>query len=155
MGGGHYTAYICYEYQNERYWLYTSDSFVERVDERQVLQCEAYILFYRKIELWSEHIWKLYIIFINVCAFERSVLINRLHFLFFFSAFFLMCLGILFLRFSLFSSLTKRLCSFICSLVIPLRDTLPFFVPSSSSLLSSSESSDPSLLSDSDSGFSS
>ena len=51
MGGGHYTAYVCYEYQNERYWLYTSDSFVERVDERQVLQCEAYILFYRKIEL--------------------------------------------------------------------------------------------------------
>ena len=50
MGGGHYIAYVCYEYQGTRYWLYMSDSFVERVDERNVLQCEAYILFYRRLE---------------------------------------------------------------------------------------------------------
>jgi ubiquitin C-terminal hydrolase len=47
MGGGHYVAYTCYEYQGERVWLYISDSFVERVDEKRVLSCEAYILFYR------------------------------------------------------------------------------------------------------------
>ncbi len=49
MGGGHYVAYTCYEYQGARHWLYISDSFVERIDERRVLQCEAYILFYKKM----------------------------------------------------------------------------------------------------------
>ena len=49
MGGGHYIAFTCYEYQGQRYWLYISDSFVERVDEARVLACEAYILFYQSI----------------------------------------------------------------------------------------------------------
>ena len=46
MGGGHYIAYTCYEYQGQRHWVYFSDSFVEKVSEAQVLKCEAYILFY-------------------------------------------------------------------------------------------------------------
>ena len=49
MSGGHYIAYTCYEYQGQRYWVYASDSFVERVDEQKVLNCEAYILFYQRI----------------------------------------------------------------------------------------------------------
>lgn len=34
MGGGHYVAYTCYEYQGQRHWLYISDSFVEQVEEK-------------------------------------------------------------------------------------------------------------------------
>ena len=49
MGGGHYVSYTCYDYQGQRVWLYISDSFVEKVDEKRVLSCEAYILFYRQI----------------------------------------------------------------------------------------------------------
>lgn len=49
MGGGHYIAYTCYEYQGQRYWVHISDSFVERVEEQRVLNCEAYILFYQRI----------------------------------------------------------------------------------------------------------
>ena len=51
MGGGHYIAYTCYEYQGQRYWMYMSDSFVEKVDEQRVLQCEAYILFYQSMQV--------------------------------------------------------------------------------------------------------
>mmetsp|Transcript_34795 Transcript_34795/g.25954 ORF Transcript_34795/g.25954 Transcript_34795/m.25954 type:complete len:123 (+) Transcript_34795:979-1347(+) len=29
MGGGHYIAYVSYDYEGKRYWLYMSDSFVD------------------------------------------------------------------------------------------------------------------------------
>lgn len=43
-------AYTCYNYQGKKYWFYMSDSFVEQIDERSVLNCEAYILFYQRLE---------------------------------------------------------------------------------------------------------
>jgi len=46
MSGGHYIAYTSYFYKGKRYWFYMSDSLVEQVDEKNVLGCEAYILFY-------------------------------------------------------------------------------------------------------------
>ena len=50
MSGGHYVAYTCYNYQGKKYWFYMSDSFVEQIDEHNVLNCEAYILFYQRLE---------------------------------------------------------------------------------------------------------
>eukprot|EP00347_Sterkiella_histriomuscorum_P016801 403351801 len=49
MSGGHYVAYTSYNYQGKKYWFYMSDSFVEQVDEKQALNCEAYILFYQRV----------------------------------------------------------------------------------------------------------
>eukprot|EP00347_Sterkiella_histriomuscorum_P024359 403331397 len=49
MGGGHYVAYVNYEYKEDNYWFYMSDTFVDRVDVDKVLACEAYILFYKRI----------------------------------------------------------------------------------------------------------
>ncbi|ESO98933.1 hypothetical protein LOTGIDRAFT_113814, partial [Lottia gigantea] len=45
-GGGHYTAY-CLNYINER-WYEFDDQVVTEVDVQQVINCEAYVLFYRK-----------------------------------------------------------------------------------------------------------
>ncbi|XP_046362270.1 ubiquitin carboxyl-terminal hydrolase 20-like isoform X2 [Haliotis rufescens] len=45
-GGGHYTAY-CLNYVNEQ-WYEFDDQYVTEVDVQQVVNCEAYVLFYRK-----------------------------------------------------------------------------------------------------------
>ncbi|CDW75691.1 ubiquitin carboxyl-terminal hydrolase 16 isoform x2 [Stylonychia lemnae] len=49
MSGGHYIAYTSYHYKGKRYWFYMSDSQVDQVDEKNVLSCEAYILFYQRM----------------------------------------------------------------------------------------------------------
>lgn len=45
-GGGHYTAY-CLNYINDQ-WYEFDDQYVTEVDVGQVINCEAYVLFYRK-----------------------------------------------------------------------------------------------------------
>ncbi|CDW88602.1 ubiquitin carboxyl-terminal hydrolase 16-like [Stylonychia lemnae] len=50
LAGGHYIAYTSYEYRNENMWFYFSDTFVDRVSEQDVLKCEPYILFYKRID---------------------------------------------------------------------------------------------------------
>ncbi|KAK7095088.1 ubiquitin carboxyl-terminal hydrolase 20-like [Littorina saxatilis] len=45
-GGGHYTAY-CLNHINEQWYEY-DDQYVTEVDVGQVINCEAYVLFYRK-----------------------------------------------------------------------------------------------------------
>ena len=50
LSGGHYISYASYEYRNENMWFYFSDTFVDRVKEEDVLKCEPYILFYRRID---------------------------------------------------------------------------------------------------------
>ncbi|XP_063424439.1 ubiquitin carboxyl-terminal hydrolase 20-like [Mytilus trossulus] len=45
-GSGHYTAY-CLNYVNEQ-WYEFDDTYVTEVDINQVMNCEAYVLFYRK-----------------------------------------------------------------------------------------------------------
>ncbi|XP_033732797.1 ubiquitin carboxyl-terminal hydrolase 20-like [Pecten maximus] len=45
-GAGHYTAY-CLNYTNEQ-WYEFDDQYVTEVDINQVINCEAYVLFYRK-----------------------------------------------------------------------------------------------------------
>ncbi|GFR88125.1 ubiquitin carboxyl-terminal hydrolase 20, partial [Elysia marginata] len=45
-GGGHYTAY-CLNHLNQQ-WYEFDDQLVTEVDVGQVLNCEAYVLFYRK-----------------------------------------------------------------------------------------------------------
>lgn len=45
-GAGHYTAY-CLNYTNEQ-WYEFDDQYVTEVDINQVMNCEAYVLFYRK-----------------------------------------------------------------------------------------------------------
>lgn len=45
-GSGHYTAY-CLNYINEQ-WYEFDDTYVTEVDINQVINCEAYVLFYRK-----------------------------------------------------------------------------------------------------------
>lgn len=47
-GGGHYTAYG-FNYSNQT-WYEFDDQVVTEVDVRQVENCEAYVLFYRKID---------------------------------------------------------------------------------------------------------
>lgn len=45
-GGGHYTAY-CLNHINEQ-WYEFDDQYVTEVDVSQVINCEAYVLFYKK-----------------------------------------------------------------------------------------------------------
>uniref|UniRef100_A0A8W8LFE3 Ubiquitin carboxyl-terminal hydrolase n=1 Tax=Magallana gigas TaxID=29159 RepID=A0A8W8LFE3_MAGGI len=45
-GGGHYTAY-CLNYLNDQ-WYEFDDQYVTEVEVGQVINCEAYVLFYRK-----------------------------------------------------------------------------------------------------------
>jgi ubiquitin carboxyl-terminal hydrolase 20/33 len=42
---GHYTAY-CLNYVNEQ-WYEFDDTYVTEVDINQVINCEAYVLFYK------------------------------------------------------------------------------------------------------------
>jgi hypothetical protein len=46
MHGGHYTAYVR-STSGSSLWLHCNDSVVEVASEAQVLQCEAYMLFYQ------------------------------------------------------------------------------------------------------------
>lgn len=45
MSGGHYTAY-CLNYLNDQ-WYEFDDQYVTEVEVGQVINCEAYVLFYR------------------------------------------------------------------------------------------------------------
>lgn len=47
LTGGHYTAY-CLNYLNDQ-WYEFDDQYVTEVDVGQVINCEAYVLFYRYI----------------------------------------------------------------------------------------------------------
>ncbi|XP_076455009.1 ubiquitin carboxyl-terminal hydrolase 20-like [Babylonia areolata] len=47
-GGGHYTAY-CLNTSNDQWYEY-DDMYVTEVDVSQVINCEAYVLFYRKTD---------------------------------------------------------------------------------------------------------
>ena len=38
MNGGHYVAYVSYEYNGKSYWFYMSDSVVNQVSEEEVLE---------------------------------------------------------------------------------------------------------------------
>ncbi len=49
MSGGHYVAYVRYEYRGVNNWFYMSDSSVNQVSEEEVFSQEAYILFYERI----------------------------------------------------------------------------------------------------------
>ena len=46
MGGGHYISYVKYEYKGKAWWFKMSDSMVREVKVEEVLNSEAYILFY-------------------------------------------------------------------------------------------------------------
>lgn len=54
MSGGHYVCYISYMTETGRQWYHISDSHFHSVDESKVLNAEAYILFYRKMEFYQE-----------------------------------------------------------------------------------------------------
>lgn len=59
LNGGHYTAYINTDINNSidgyiapvinRNWYYISDSYVKKVDQSDVLKCQAYMLYYERI----------------------------------------------------------------------------------------------------------
>ena len=51
MSGGHYTAYVSYLTEAGRDWYYISDSHFQSVSESRVLNSEAYVLFYRKLNI--------------------------------------------------------------------------------------------------------
>ena len=54
MGGGHYVAYTRHppaQSGQEDRWCYCSDSSTHWVSVDQVLQCEAYILFYSHVTI--------------------------------------------------------------------------------------------------------
>ena len=59
LTGGHYTAY-CLNYLNDQ-WYEFDDQYVTEVDVGQVINCEAYVLFYR------------YIYYITLCNFVFNV----------------------------------------------------------------------------------
>lgn len=49
LGSGHYTAYVKKKIdENTNKWFFFSDTFVRPATEEEVLQSEAYILFYEK-----------------------------------------------------------------------------------------------------------
>lgn len=51
LRGGHYTAYVCHlNKKNEDFWYEISDSYVEKIAPRNVLNCpQAFMLFYRRV----------------------------------------------------------------------------------------------------------
>ena len=54
LTGGHYTAY-CLNYLNDQ-WYEFDDQYVTEVDVGQVINCEAYVLFYRYILFISHYV---------------------------------------------------------------------------------------------------
>ena len=50
MGGGHYIAYVKYNYKGKTWWMKTSDSSVRESSIEEVLNSEAYILFYELLK---------------------------------------------------------------------------------------------------------
>lgn len=55
---GHYTTYAQVDAeeddQNARKWAYFSDEIVREAEEREVLSCEAYLLFYQRSPKYQE-----------------------------------------------------------------------------------------------------
>ena len=49
MGGGHYISYVKYNYKGKTWWFKMSDSSVREASQEEVLNSEAYILFYQRI----------------------------------------------------------------------------------------------------------
>jgi len=48
LSGGHYVAYVYSKHHSQRF--YVSDSSVMKAYAKEVLSCEAYILFYERVQ---------------------------------------------------------------------------------------------------------
>lgn len=53
MGGGHYTAYA----KNNQSWYDFNDSSVREISEGSVVSRDAYLLFYRRMDMKNESLW--------------------------------------------------------------------------------------------------